>query len=77
VTEEIIEKGIIRTTRKLIPIGGSVGVTLPRTWLKIQEYLGEELTEMISIANHIIILAPPGKEEKALKILRRIEAEGD
>ena len=58
-------------------IGGSKAITLPRKWVDIQKWLGKEVTELVSLANDAVVLVSPGQEEKALKILRQIEKEGD
>lgn len=71
--EESIEKGIIRSKRQVIDIGGSKGVTLPKTWVDIQKWMGKEVTELVSIADNIVVLVPPDKADKALEILRKIE----
>ena len=72
-----MEKGIIvsRHPRKIITIGNSKAVTLDARWLQIQKWLGNEVTELISVANSIVILAPPDKKEHALEVLRRYEEE--
>ena len=70
---ERIGKGIITSKRRVINLGGSKAVTLPRTWLAIQKWLGKEVTELISLANEAIVLVPLGQEEKARKILMEFE----
>lgn len=71
-----IEKGIITSgPRKVIRVGGSKAVTLDPKWLDIQKWLGEEVTELVSIANSVVVLVPPEKAERAKEILRRIEKE--
>jgi len=72
---EKIEEGLIISRRRVVPIGGSKGVTLSKKWLDIQKWLGREVTELVSIANEAIVLVPPEKEEKAKKILKMLEAD--
>ena len=74
---ETVEKGIIvsEKPRKIVDYGNSKAVTLDPRWLRIQKWLGKEVTELISVANSIVILAPPDKKEHALEVLRRYEAE--
>lgn len=72
-----IEKGIVKSRRKVIDIGDSKAVTLSKKWLDIQKWLGNEITEISALAlNEVIVLVPPGMEEKAERILREIEKEG-
>lgn len=68
-----IEKGIIISKRRILEIGGSKAVTLPRKWVDIQKWLGKEVSELVSLANEAIILVPPGQEEKAKQILVELE----
>jgi len=70
-----IEEGIITSTRKVIPIGDSKGVTLSKKWLDIQKWLGKDVKELVSVADSIVILVPPGEEEKAKKFMRKYEKE--
>ncbi len=71
-----IEKGIIVTPpRKVIDLGGSKAVTLPMEWVKIQKWLGKEVSELVSVANEAVVLVPPEKAEKAKEILKKIEEE--
>jgi hypothetical protein len=73
---ERVEKGIIVSRRKVIPVGSSKAVTLSKRWLDIQKWLGREVTELVSVANDAIVLVPPEKEEKAKRILKMLEEEG-
>jgi len=72
---EKIEEGLIISRRRVVPIGGSKGVTLSKKWLDIQKWLGREVTELVSVANDAIVLVPPEKEEKAKRILKMLEDE--
>lgn len=74
-TEEKVEEGLIISKRKVLPVGGSRAITLSKKWLDIQKWLGREVTELVSVANDVIVLVSPEKEEKAKKILRAIEKE--
>jgi len=71
--KEEVEKGIIVSRRKVIPVGGSKAITLSKKWLDIQKWLGKEVTELVSVADDAIVLVPVGKEEKAKKILAMLE----
>jgi hypothetical protein len=71
--KEIIEEGLIVSRRKVIPVGGSKGVTLPKTWLDIQKWLGKEVSELVSVADDMVILVPPEKEQLAKRIIREFE----
>jgi len=70
---EVIEKGIIISKRRVLTIGGSKAVTLPKRWLDIQKWLGREITELVLIGNEAVVLVPPEKKDLALRILRKIE----
>lgn len=71
---EKIEAGIIISrARKVINLGGSKAVTLPKEWVKIQKWLGRDVAELASVANEVVVLAPPEKVEKAKRILRMLE----
>jgi hypothetical protein len=71
-----VEKGIITSTRKVFEIGGSKGITLPKRWGDIQKWLGKkEVTELVCLANNIIVLVRPGGEARARVILKQIEEE--
>jgi hypothetical protein len=72
---EVIEKGIIVSQRKVIDLGDSKAVTLPSKWVEFRKWLGEEVTELISIADDMILLVPPEKKDKALKLLKKLEKE--
>ena len=72
---EEIEEKIIVSKRAVIDLGGSKAVTLPASWLKIQKWLGKDVTEMISVANDVVILVPPEKENQAREILKQFEDE--
>jgi hypothetical protein len=75
-SDEAIEKGIIISgPRKVIRVGGSKAITLDPQWLKIQKWLGQEVTELVSVANSVIVFVPPEKTEIAKKIIRQIETE--
>jgi len=73
--KEEVEKGIIRSSRRVIEVGDSKAVTLPKKWLDFHKYKGEEINEVSSLANDIVMVVPEGKEEKAEKILRKLEEE--
>lgn len=68
-----VEKGMIVSKRRVLEIGGSKAVTLPKKWVDIQKWLGKEVTELVSLANECVVLVPPGQEEKAKQILREFE----
>jgi len=68
-----VEKGIITSTRRVLEIGGSKAITLPKKWVDIQKWLGKEVTELVSLANDVIILVAPDQAEKAKEILKQIE----
>ena len=69
-----IEKGIVVSgPRKIIKYGCSKAVTLDPEWLKIQKWLGQEVTELVSIANSVVVLVPPEMKDRGLLILREIE----
>jgi len=71
---EKIEAGIIVSSpRKVIELGGSKAITLPKEWVKIQKWLGREVTELASVANEAVVLVPPDKIEKAKRILKELE----
>ena len=70
---EKVEKGIITSTRRVLDIGGSKAVTLPRKWVDIQKWLGKEVTELVSLANDCIILVAPDQVERATWILKQIK----
>ena len=70
---ERIEEGISESTRSVINIGGSKGVTLPSGWLKIQRWLGKEVSELTVIGNDILVLGPPEKKEELKKLLKQYE----
>lgn len=71
-TEEV-EEGLITTKRKIIKVGDSKAVTLPKKWLDFHKYKGEEINEVSSLANDIVMVVPKGKEKKAKKILKEVE----
>jgi len=74
--KERIEKGIIVSPpRKILKIGGSKAITLPKEWLDIQRWLGKEVSELASVGNEVVVLVPPDKIDKALKILKKMEEE--
>jgi len=70
-----VEKGIITSTRSVIDIGRSKAITLDKRWLMIQKWLGKEVSELVSLANNVVVLVPPEKAELAHEVLRRIEEE--
>jgi hypothetical protein len=71
---EKIEAGVIVSSpRKVIELGGSKAITLPKEWVKIQKWLGREVTELASVANEAVVLVPPDKIEKAKRILKELE----
>jgi len=70
--EKIID-GVIVAKRRLVELGGSKVVSLPKLWLKIQKWLGKEVVELVSIANEIILLVPPDKVDLGIKFLREWE----
>jgi len=71
-----MERGIIVSRRRIITVGDSKAVTLPKTWIKIHEWFGEELTELVFIGKEIAVLVPPGKEDVAKEVLVMIENRG-
>jgi hypothetical protein len=72
----IIEKGvIIAPRRKVQTIGVTNLVSLPREWVKIQKWLGREVSEVCLVANSAIVILPVGQVEKAKRILQKIEEE--
>ena len=74
--EERIEKGlVISPGRKVLKVGGSLAITLPKEWVKIQKWLGREVSELASVGDEVVILVPPEKLELAKEILLRIEEE--
>jgi len=73
--KERIEEGIITSRRKVIHVGSSKAVTLPKLWLQFQRWLGREVSEVALVANDAIVIVPPDKEEKAKRILRELERE--
>jgi len=73
---EKVEEGVISSKRKIIEVGDSKAVTLPKKWLDFHKYKGEEINEVSSLANDIVMVVPEGKEKKAKRILKRIEEEG-
>jgi len=73
VSEEEIEKGTIKSKRQVFELGGSKAVTLDKRWLMIQKWLGKEVTELVSIANNVVVLVPPEKADLAHEVLREIE----
>lgn len=77
IEEGEIEKGIMRTRRKVFTVGDSKAVTLPKKWLDVQKWLGNEISEVSSLAmGDMVVLVPPGKEERTEGILREIERRG-
>jgi len=68
-----IEEGLISSKRKIIKVGDSKAVTIPKKWLDFHKYKGEEINEVSSLANDLVILVPEGKEEKAKKMLKQLE----
>lgn len=74
---EKVEKGIITSTRKVFELGGSKAITLSKKWVDIQRWLGREVSELVSLSNSVIVLVPPGQEEKAREILKKIEKEAE
>jgi len=73
-----VEEGelIKESTRKILPIGGSRGVTLPSDWVKFLEWLRKEkLTEVYCAMDEVIVLAPPDKKDKVRRVLERYERE--
>jgi hypothetical protein len=75
-SDEKIEKGIVVSRRKVFDLGNSKAITLSKRWLDIQTWLGKEVSELVSIGNEVIVLAPPEKEEYAKKILLKLEEKG-
>lgn len=71
--KEKVEKGIVISRRKVFNLGGSKAVTLSKKWVDIQQWLGREVSELVSVGNEVIILASPEKERKAIEVLRRLE----
>jgi len=71
--EETVEKGLIVTKRKVITVGKSKAVTLPKKWLEFQRWLGREITEVAVLGNDLVVIAPSDKVEKAKKVLEALE----
>ena len=56
-----------RQKRKIIGVGGnSKGITLPKPWL---DFLGPDVHTVTLFGNDVLIVAPPGLEWKAKKML--------
>lgn len=72
-SKEEIEKGLIISTRRVLPIGSSKAITLSKKWLDIQKWLGREVDELVSVSNSMIILVDPDKRDEAVKFLRAWE----
>jgi len=70
-----VEEGIIISKRQVINLRKSKAITLDARWLMIQKWLGKEVSELVSIANNVVVLVPPEKAELAHKVLRKIEEE--
>lgn len=72
--KEIIERGIVVTKpRKIIKVGHSKAVTLPKKWLDVQLWLGKEVVELASIGNSAVIFCNPKDVPKWKKIIRKID----
>lgn len=71
--KDVIEKGILISRRRVIELGGSKAVTLPSRWLDIQKWLGREFDELVSVADNLIVLAPPEERERAIELLKKAE----
>ncbi|MEM4727467.1 MAG: hypothetical protein QXD04_04360 [Candidatus Bathyarchaeia archaeon] len=74
-TNERVEEGMVISRRRILPVGGSLGVTFSKRWLDIQRWLGREVKELVSIGDDVIILVRPEDEEVAVKLLRQFEME--
>jgi len=72
----MVDGKIVVSKRRVITVGDSKAVTLPKIWLKLHEWLGKELTELMFVGSEIAILAPPGKEDLAKEVLMMIENKG-
>jgi len=65
----------IRVNRKIINLGsGGRGITLPAGWLA---YLGDEVQRVTVIGSDLLIVAPPGLEEKAERIAAYLESSNE
>ena len=64
----------IRLKRKPFKIGSSWVVTLPQNWC---EYYRERIKTVTIVGHSILMLAPEGMEERALKITRQEEENAD
>jgi len=72
---DTVDEGTITSRRKVVDVGDSKAVTLPRRWLEFQRWLGKEVSEVMLVANSVVVLVPPGKEEDARRILKELEKE--
>ena len=72
---DTVEHGIITSKRKILTVGGSKCVSLSAKWLDIQRWLGKDVSEVVSVANSVVVLAPPEKEEHAKRVLKMFEHE--
>lgn len=72
--KERVEKGVIISKRRVFELGGSKAITLSKKWIDIQTWLGKEVTELVSVGNEVIVLAPPEKERKAIEVLKQLES---
>jgi len=62
--------------RRIFEVGGSKAITLPRDWVKFQEWLRKKrLTEVYCVMNNVIILAPPEMKDEVTQLLERYERE--
>jgi hypothetical protein len=72
--KETVEEGMVVTKpRKVITVGHSKAVTLPKKWLDVQRWLGKEVIEMASIGNSAVIFCSPEDVLKWKNIIRKIE----
>jgi len=60
--------------RRIFEVGGSKAITLPKDWVKFQEWLRKKrLTEVYCVMNNVIILAPPEMKDEITQLLERYE----
>lgn len=70
----MVEEGMVVTKpRKVITVGHSKAVTLPKKWLDVQLWLGKEVIELASIGNSAVIFCNPKDVLKWKNIIKKIE----
>jgi len=71
-----ISEGLVISTRAVYDFGpGSKGVTLSKKWLDIQKWLGKDVDELVSVADSIVVLAPPEKRQDIIAFIKAWEKE--